>query len=166
MKTSLLLGLLALSAQEPESVLPGGQDDVVDEVTVYADDSLPNLRARLRSVDEAFFKRYNELNSNDDYDMICKLETRIGSQIPRRVCMSRLHRRMVSESASDLAGDLADNTAESIPQESPSWNRRHYRKVREDIADVLQKDEQLRGIVQDRKKILEEIERKKNPSED
>ncbi len=164
----LLLSLALLAAQEPEDTR---QDEAlapepVEEITVFADDSITALRHRLRAVDEQFFARYNELNSNDDFDMICKRETRIGSQIPRRVCLSRLHRAIISESSTDVAEDIADGTDNAIVDESPSWNRKHYREVRADIGRVLKEDEQLRGIVRDRKNILAEIDRRKGNVKD
>ena len=152
MFSGLLLGLLLLALQEkePESVLPGGDEDideVVDEVTVYADDSITFLRRKLRTVDEQFFARYNDLNSNDDFDMVCKRETRLGSQIPRQVCRSKLHRARMSEGAEDaLDEDIG------LGDDSIGWTRKHYRQVRKDIGEVLKKDAELRGIVQDRKK--------------
>ncbi|MEM9334183.1 MAG: hypothetical protein AAGA33_04975 [Pseudomonadota bacterium] len=160
MLTGILLGLLALSPQEVESVLPGGEEPV-DEVTVYAEESITFLRRKLRVVDEQFFTRYNELNSNDDFDMVCKRETRLGSQIPRQVCRSKLHRERTSEAAEDARDEDI-----GLGDDSIAWTRQHYRKVREDIGEVLKQDAELRDIVRDRKNILEEIERKKSASRD
>ena len=158
--TGLLLGLLALRQQEPESVLPGG-DEPIDEVTVYAEETISFLRRRLRTVDEQFFARYNELNTNDDFDMVCKRETRIGSQIPRQVCLSKLHRERLSEAAEDVLDEVS-----GLGDDSIGWARKHYRQVRADIGEVLKQDAELRSIVQDRKSILQEIERKKNEGKD
>ncbi len=168
MITGLLLGVALLAQQaEPDALPSDGQaPEPVEEITVHADDTITALRHRLRAVDEQFFARYNELNSNDDFDMICKRETRIGSQIPRRVCLSRLHRAMISESSTDVAEDMADGTDNAIVDESPSWNRKHYREVRADIGRVLKEDEQLRGIVRDRRNILAEIDRRKGKTND
>ncbi len=160
MLTSLLLGLMMFSPQEAESVLPGGEEPV-DEVTVYAEESITFLRRKLRTVDEQFFSRYNELNTNDDFDMVCKRETRLGSQIPRQVCRSKLDRARTSEAAEDA---LDENIG--LGDDSIGWKRKHYRQVRKDIGEVLKKDAELRNIVQDRKNILEEIERKKQAIRD
>ncbi len=165
MFAALLLGLALASAQDAgptqeEAPLPPDPDAPVDEVTVFADDTITNLRRLLRNVDQQFYTRYNELNSNDDFDMVCKRETRIGSQIPRQVCRSKLHRARISEAAEDvLDQDIG------LGEDSTAWTRRHYRKVREDVRRVLGEDESLREIVRDRKRILEEIERRKASNE-
>ena len=121
-----------------EQAIPAGAqktaDHPTDEITVIGQETAPRLRHKLRRLDEAFFKRYNELNDVDDYDMICKRETRIGSQIPRTVCRSRWHRQRLSESATDM---LNENGI--MWPVSESWPSRHYDKLRDKVRRSCQK---------------------------
>ncbi|MEM9688533.1 MAG: hypothetical protein AAF917_03560 [Pseudomonadota bacterium] len=160
MIAGILLAFLAVTAQEAEEPLPPVGDEPVDEVTVYAEETITVLRRKLRVVDERFFSRYNDINTNDDFDMVCKRETRIGSQIPRQVCRSRLHRARLSEAAEDVLDEGV-----SMGEDSIGWTRQHYRAVREDIGKLMKQDAELRGIVRDRKSILDEIGRKKNAAD-
>lgn len=125
----------------------------MDEITVTGKETVPRLRGQLRRLDEAFFRRYNELNDVDDFDMICKRETWVGSQMPRRVCRSRLHRERLSESATDM---LNENGIMSPVSES--WRSRHYDKVRDNVTRVLGEDAALAGMMAERAAIRRRIE--------
>lgn len=149
----LLLGVSPALAQDvrPETSSKTGKR--VDEITVVGDETVPRLRGKLRRLDEEFFDRYNELNENDQYDMICKKEARIGSQILYTVCRSKLHRVRQSETGNDVL--LRDGI--DIPV-SDAWARRHYRKVRENVSNVTAKDETLSSMLAERVKLRERIE--------
>lgn len=125
----------------------------MDEVTVTGEETVPRLRSQLRRLDEAFFRRYNELNDVDDYDMICKRETWVGSQIPRTVCRLRLHRERLSESATDMLNE--DGIMSPV---SESWRARHYDKVRDNVTRAIGQDAQLKGMVAERAAIRRRIE--------
>lgn len=94
------------------------------------------LRAELARADARLFSLYNELNLDDSLDMICKKETRIGSQIKYRVCKTSYHRQMESESASDmLTGD-----AVSASSQAPAS---HYDKVRSNMSKLMADNPEL-----------------------
>lgn len=160
------LGLLLLGQEEPATLVPEVDEETIDEVTVYGEASMSTLRARLRLIDEQFFDRYNVLNTNDEFDIVCKRETRLGSQIVRRVCLSLAERRATAEASTEVAEDFADGTNNAAMLDSPAWRKRHYRELRENIVRVMQADEDLRRIAADRKRLLEEIERRKQAAQD
>ena len=60
-------------AQEP---------DAIDEIVVMGGRSLTLLRHEVTQAEDVFYDRYNLLNEDDRYDMICKDETPIGTRIP------------------------------------------------------------------------------------
>ena len=85
-------------------------EEIIDEITVMGARELASLRAELIRADDAVYDLYNNLNDDDAYDVICKKETRIGSQIPRRVCLTRLYRDAYTEASVDLADGEAGAT--------------------------------------------------------
>jgi hypothetical protein len=89
------------SAQEETSNV----DDTIDEITVMGARSLALMRAEVAEAEQAVYDMFNELNDDDDYDIICKKETRIGSQIPRRVCLVRMYRERLAELTVDETQD-------------------------------------------------------------
>ena len=86
--------LLALSSaaysqvaaiDEPES----GAPETIEEITVYGDKSLSQLRRELHKASEAFFDVYNDVNSNDDFDIFCDYQTKLGQRRRDHVCTPR-----------------------------------------------------------------------------
>lgn len=123
---------------------------VIDEVTVVEPKSVGRLRFELAKADNRVFSLYNALNSNDSLDMICKKETRIGSQIKYRVCKSSYHRQIESESGSDFlaGGDL------STSARAPAG---HYDKVRSNMAKLMAEHPELLQAVHRRAILREKI---------
>ena len=79
-------------------------DETIDEVTVMGVRSLALLRAEVIEAEEVVYNLFNELNDDDDYDIICKKETRIGSQMPQRICLARMYREAVADATNDDDG--------------------------------------------------------------
>ncbi len=148
----LCLGSLAAVADEPDNKEASPANDI-EEITVVGDETVPRLRHQLRRIDQEFFKLYNELNSNDELDMICKRETRIGSQIPRTVCKSRRHRELQSERAQDVFEE--DGAYFAVSQ---SWRSKHYKEVRENVTRVLGESAELTKIMQNRAELRRRIQ--------
>lgn len=86
---SLLVAKVALagSAEVDETGAEGSE--TIEEIIVYGDKSLAQLRRELHKASEAFFDVYNELNSNDDFDIFCEYETKLGERRKDHVCRPR-----------------------------------------------------------------------------
>ncbi len=65
--------------------------DVIDEVVVQGQRSLGSFRRELMRAEDVVFSTFNSLNEDDGYDIVCRREVRIGSQIPFRTCKARLY---------------------------------------------------------------------------
>ena len=98
-----VLAPLAASGQAQESN-PAEVDDTIDEITVLGARSLAMMRAEVIEAEDVVYDLFNELNNDDGYDIICKKETRIGSQIPQRICLARMYREQVAEETLDEEG--------------------------------------------------------------
>ena len=60
-------------------------------------------------LEDRFFKRYNELNANDDFDTECDLETRAGTRVERRYCRAVYQTRALQAEASEYLLFLQKN---------------------------------------------------------
>ena len=80
-------------AQAPDTTDADGaaakETEVVEEIIVYGDKSLAQLRRELHKASEAFFEVYNDLNSTDDFDIYCEYETKLGERRRNHVCRPR-----------------------------------------------------------------------------
>jgi hypothetical protein len=75
--------------------------DAIDEIVVMGGRSLTMLRHEVTQAEDVFYDRYNFLNEDDRYDMICKDETPIGTRIPVRVCKTRVIRDAERQATQD-----------------------------------------------------------------
>ncbi len=91
---------LAASAQTAEAETDE-LDAAIDEIMVVGARELGAMRAEIDLAEDQVFALYNDLNEDDRYDIICKKETRIGSQIPKRVCLARMYRDARAAVAAD-----------------------------------------------------------------
>jgi hypothetical protein len=95
-ETLLLATLLAIAplckAEIPQidATLGAASPDstTVDEEIIVRGFSYGELRAQIRLAQEAVYARFNDINSDDAFDIICKDETRVASHIKQQSCVS------------------------------------------------------------------------------
>ena len=97
--TIFLVAQTALAGEPPEEA--SDPDDVIDEITVSATQTPTAIRRQLIAVENGIYAMFNALNDDDRYDIVCRKETRIGSQIPQRVCLTRIYREALAQATED-----------------------------------------------------------------
>lgn len=78
-------------AQQAE---PPAPPDVIVHGRAFAE-----LRLQIRLAEEAVFARFNEINSTDDFDIHCREESRAGTRIHVRACLSNSWREQDADMA-------------------------------------------------------------------
>ena len=75
------------SSSESES---GSQPDgsAIEEIIVQGERTIYALRLAIESAETEVYNLFNELNSNDEFDVTCKEVVYTGSHISRRTCMA------------------------------------------------------------------------------
>ncbi len=63
-----------------------------EEEVVVRGTSPAALRLQIRLAEEAVYERFNELNSDDEFDIHCRLDTFTGSRMLHRVCQPNFQR--------------------------------------------------------------------------
>ena len=97
---ALLVGAGAFAQETTDAQV----DETIEEITVMGPRSLAMMRAEIIAAENVVYDLFNELNDDDGYDIICKKETRIGSQLPRRICQARMYREEVADATNDETG--------------------------------------------------------------
>ncbi|MDX2411323.1 MAG: hypothetical protein QNK34_05135 [Woeseiaceae bacterium] len=120
---------------------PKSEPDMIDEVTVMGSRSLRSLRREMVEAEDNIYAIFNSLNHDDGYDIICKKERRIGSQILYRVCKARLYREKVAEAAEDY---LDQNEHYGVTLNAQQHNEILREKMRALAAENPQLVEALR----------------------
>jgi hypothetical protein len=85
-------GSFAIAADDAKPApANAGHDTRLDEVLVTGKlDSLIGIRQALIASENRFNARYNELNQDDDYDVVCRQNTPLGTHIPQRLCQPNI----------------------------------------------------------------------------
>jgi hypothetical protein len=138
-------------AQEPEAdASPTAayeaedSSDAIDEITVTGERSLLSLRHEVTLAEDNFFDKYNILNEDARYDIICKDEVRIGSRIPVRECISRVVREGRIEAEQNAIG-LGTGPVGGNPRGREE--AKHSRALQENLRTLAMKDQDLQDAL-------------------
>jgi hypothetical protein len=96
---------------QPQQTANDRSADDVDEEIVVRGRSRAALRAEIQAAEEALYARWNEINSDDEFDIHCRLELLTGSRIRRRVCQANFWRDALSRAGTETARALKGEAA-------------------------------------------------------
>lgn len=85
-----------------------------EEQIVIEDLTVPQLRAEIEKIQTEYYRVFNSLNEDDDFDVVCQKFTPTGSNIPQVGCEPTFVTKRRSESAGDYrtgGDDLLSNDA-------------------------------------------------------
>jgi len=99
---SLALSPAAVCQTAPIDEVDQPPSETVEEIIVYGDKSMSILRFEMNHAADITFDLFNSLNSDDEFDIHCYQEARIGSRIKRRVCRPNFEKEIVAESYRSL----------------------------------------------------------------
>lgn len=85
MKRPACIIVAILLGAVPAVGMAAAADEELDEVVVRGT-KLWQMREAILNAEKRFYALYNELNTNDDFDVHCDREAPLGSRILRRVC--------------------------------------------------------------------------------
>lgn len=149
----LALGPAVSIAQESESdssaPAAGEAEQEIDEIVVTGEKSLRQVRREIRMLDLQIYSMFNELNTDDDYDIVCRKITRIGSNIVRNKCKAKLYWDSLSELAEDTDGGYLMPQPVSNPQ-------KHTAVFRAKLASLADENAALRKALVRRKLLADE----------
>ena len=95
--------VIGLSLLAPFAV--SQQTEGVEEDTSWQRKSERQLRDEYREAEEAFYERFNEVNSRDDFDVSCKTRVPLGSRKRERTCQAAFLWDYEAEAAEQMIRD-------------------------------------------------------------
>lgn len=133
----LLAGLCGIPGMAIEAAAPSGQDEAIEEITVIGQRSLISLRLETSAAEDVMFGLYNELNTDDKYDIVCRTDTRVFSHIKGKSCRP--------EYAWDAMMEEAQNRARGEEQGVPVAIvlADQYPRLNAKFQEMLQKSPEL-----------------------
>ena len=181
--TSLHLLVMTVSLMVPVCAAHGGapSDDAeeLEQVHVYGSkEEIWQLRQAIIEAENRFFERYNDLNTNDDFDVKCRVEARTGTRLPTRTCRPLYQEDAVQEGAKQAVelrqrfqslggGAQLGATSPPVPAGIKIMARRP--EFERNMRNVVRKHPELTALLQERAAAataLEAATRRDRPEQD
>jgi hypothetical protein len=138
------LALICCQAAFAQQAPASKPAEPIEEVEINAArEKLRDLRAELVRMEDQFYAKYNEMNKDDQYDVVCHMEARTGTILKSRVC------RPVYENDATEAEARALLDGRSAPPASMVVLSK-YPDFRKNMLDLMRKSPELRRVVKDR----------------
>ena len=116
---------------------------VDEEVVVRGQLSRGALRVQIEMAEEAFFSRFNDINSDDEFDIHCRRVVELGSRIPRRRCEPNFWRTAQADYASDTVIALQGGFS-GIPEAAIAYANHKNLQLNDEVRELAARDPELR----------------------
>jgi hypothetical protein len=137
-------GLVAAAA-------PTLPDEELEEALVSGR-KLHQLRADVIAAEDRFYELFNELNTNDDYDVHCTQDQPTGTRISHRACRPVFYARAQEDEARSLLNELQGFAAAVVPSPQVVALERNADMTRS-MLEVINKDPRLVKLVRERERL-------------
>lgn len=151
--------LVALLASMGSSIARAAEP-LPEEVEVIGQRQLYMLEEQLIEAEDAVFALYNELNTDDLYDVSCEWVKPLGTNMKHRVCrpgfIQRAEQSRGQEYMSNITG-MGFTTGTSVELENERHNPILKRKLQEavasspELADLMMEHQELKAALEERK---------------
>jgi hypothetical protein len=111
--------------------------EVIDEITVMGARSLILLRNQVLVAQDGFYTRYNVLNQDDRYDVICGNSAGVGSRVSSRSCVPNIIKDLRRKANQEA---LQNGTSANFNNRIVAGQERHYRAVEEKLIKFAMED--------------------------
>ena len=101
----LAFASVGMCQTEPEQESDSASSDVLEEIIVYGDKSLPSIRRELYRAEENLFAMFNSLNSKDEYDIQCDYVELLGSRKRHHICEPNFVLKIKADQANAMMSD-------------------------------------------------------------
>jgi hypothetical protein len=142
------------AAAAAQTAAPATELPVDEEILVFGK-RLEELRIRIRLAEDDVYARFNEINSDDVFDVHCYERPASGSNIDRRTCLSNGWRQMNNAFADATVRDLQSRSGgvgsdgySHIPQQYRARQLRGEQLMTAEMRRLAYEDPELRAAME------------------
>jgi hypothetical protein len=155
-------GLAAAQAgdgTEDGSAASGQAAPDLDEVAVIGK-KLRTLRREVIAAEDRFYRRFNALNTIDDFDIRCEMDKATGTLVPKRQCRIQFLVEAGAKDGQEFYAGLSQGRGINTPAAAlqMQWLRRRE-EYRRTARALLEKDSQLLALAVEWGRLQEEYDR-------
>jgi hypothetical protein len=108
--TALFACFALETAHGADQNAPAASGDRPEEFVVTAK-ALEDLRIKIRLAEDEVYARFNDINSNDSYDIHCYDRVSTGTRVPARLCVSNAWRQLGASAADATVRGMQSQSA-------------------------------------------------------
>lgn len=90
------------------AILPVVATAAEDEQIVIDDLSVPQLRAEIEKIQAEYYRVFNSINTDNEFDIVCQKFTPTGTNIPQNACEPRFVTKRRGDNANDFRNGTDD----------------------------------------------------------
>ena len=125
----------------------------IEEIVVFPLLRRRDLRVRIETAEDNLFARFNELNEDDEFDIVCYRMKRTTSHISRRVCDPRFFLDAESDNASQSAYLIAQGNGGGAylmsRNELKSYLQPKFVELQQRMEQLTASDGEFRNLTQE-----------------
>jgi hypothetical protein len=151
---ALMVGAIAAPAFAAADPKEAQAIETPDDVVIRAKRmKLYEMRMEMVQVEDRFYAKYNELNTDDDYDVVCSLVARTGEIRKTRKCRPAFVEGIQSVYARSVVG-MFNSAIEGPPFHIPSTPDAQlfsmWHEMKDHALKVINKSPELRAMIRHR----------------
>ena len=127
---------------DPAAVTPLAATLVEDEVVVSGQRPA-QLRAEIALAEQAFYERFNAINSSDEFDIACRDAVFLGSKISQRICEPKFARAADANLSAGTVRGLQGSSSPGIPQQFVGLKQVKHGQLQQELRRLATEDAQL-----------------------
>lgn len=118
-----------------------------DEEVIVRGQPLNAIRDLIRQAEEAYYNRFNEINSDDQFDIVCRYRVELGSRFKRRSCLPNFWREADSRIGQETARSMQG--FQTLPTQA-YVTEQHYKTqlLSDEMLRLTREDPELLRAVQ------------------
>lgn len=162
LRLTVLLLMTAALSQPLRAAAPAADTAAQLEEVLVTTATLKDLQVRIDRLEDAFYERFNALNTVRDFDTHCHQEARIGTRIERRYCRAVYVDKALEKEAQDYTIFLQRSSSKTVnggPPPSAMVDIEPRREAyRQNLRDVVGRHPELLELLAERSKLGERYE--------
>lgn len=141
-RTALITALWSMAGEFVAATASAQIDAAADDEIIVRGRGYGEFRLEVERAENVVFARFNDINSDDRFDIHCRAEPKVGSKLYERVCSSNSWREQDANFGYDFVRELLGETGAN-PQRHRIEQLQMQRRLEEEMRRLTLQDPEL-----------------------
>lgn len=139
---------------------PSSEDTTeMEELTVIGNRDLLSLRGQIRAAEVRMFEVFNEINDDDDYDIVCRMQAPLGTRIKNQVCSPVYYFKAHADHGQETLAEIQGQASYRGPYVT-SVIGHHNHILRDKLAEAVKESPELLDAIMEFRGLVTEYREK------